>query len=131
MVKWGAGRRIMQPFPGARIGPAILDKVQMKSAMVVVIQQGRSRTHDLRHEITPDRPGFMNKINAGGDRVVAKPDGIIAGTSGFLRAGHRRGRVGAATAEGQALTRRHETGPDCQRPTPHIPSYRDTPFALR
>src|SRR5205085_11864266 len=49
---------------GGRVGPAVLDQVDVEQAVVVEIEEGGAGAHDLWKEVRAGRPGVMSEIEA-------------------------------------------------------------------
>ncbi len=64
VLEAAVGQLLKKLVTGRGIGPAVLQQVNVEKTVVIEIEQGGAGAHDLRHEITADRPGVVDEIEA-------------------------------------------------------------------
>src|SRR5205814_827184 len=55
------------------LGTAVLNEIDVEQTVAIEVEQGGAGAQGLRHEITADRPGIVNKIEAPGVGDVGEP----------------------------------------------------------
>src|SRR6516165_3259048 len=71
--EFAVGSLPKQAIGGPRLRPTILEEVNVEPAVVVEVEKGGARTHDLRHEIIAHGSGVVNKVKADFVGDVYKP----------------------------------------------------------
>src|SRR5262249_39110135 len=80
---------------GGPVGTAVLEEVDVEAAVVVEVEQGRARTHELREEVVADRAGVVEEVEAYFRCDITEPRRLLR----RLGYGSRRTTPGAQAGE--------------------------------